>query len=138
MRPGVVELHRAFAPGTEIRLHLPMRPRITRPDPRIDAVRGSVAIERGPEVLCLESVDVPIAGFDGRLDAVSVELAGVREEAGRVVVPLVLEREPDVPWPYAEVPGSAQADRVDVPLLPYHSWAERGPSTMRVWLPARA
>ena len=24
---------------------------------------------------------------------------------------------------------------VEVPLIPYHDWAERGPSTMRVWLP---
>jgi hypothetical protein len=24
----------------------------------------------------------------------------------------------------------------DVPLIPYHRWANRGPSTMRVWLPA--
>jgi uncharacterized protein len=23
-----------------------------------------------------------------------------------------------------------------VPLVPYHDWAERGPSTMRVWLPS--
>ena len=25
---------------------------------------------------------------------------------------------------------------LDVPLVPYHDWAERGPSTMRVWLPS--
>ncbi|WP_420837620.1 hypothetical protein [Agromyces aureus] len=26
-----------------------------------------------------------------------------------------------------------------VPLVPYHAWAERGPSTMRVWIaPIRA
>lgn len=136
-RPGVVELQRTFAAGTEVRLQLPMRPRITRPDPRIDAVRGSVAIERGPEVLCLESVDVPIDGFDGRLDAVAIEPAGVREEGGRVLVPLLLEKDPDTPWPYAEAPRRVQADRADVPLIPYHSWAERGPSTMRVWLPAQ-
>jgi hypothetical protein len=24
---------------------------------------------------------------------------------------------------------------VEVPLVPYHDWANRGPSTMRVWLP---
>ena len=26
-------------------------------------------------------------------------------------------------------------DAVEVPLIPYHRWANRGPSTMRVWLP---
>ena len=36
-----------------------MAPRFTVADPRVDAVRGCVAVERGPEVLCLESVDTP-------------------------------------------------------------------------------
>ena len=30
---------------------------------------------------------------------------------------------------------SRSADDVDVPLVPYNRWANRGPSTMRVWLP---
>ncbi|MEX1134827.1 MAG: hypothetical protein WED83_08295 [Acidimicrobiia bacterium] len=24
---------------------------------------------------------------------------------------------------------------VDVPLVPYHHWANRGPATMRIWIP---
>jgi DUF1680 family protein len=23
----------------------------------------------------------------------------------------------------------------EIPMLPYHAWANRGPATMRVWLP---
>ncbi len=30
--------------------------------------------------------------------------------------------------------GEAAAS-LDLPLVPYHRWAERGPSTMRVWIP---
>ena len=26
--------------------------------------------------------------------------------------------------------------KVPVALVPYHDWAERGPSTMRIWIPA--
>src|SRR5699024_12581748 len=37
----------------------PVQPRTTTADPRIDAVRGTLAVERGPLVLCLESVDLP-------------------------------------------------------------------------------
>jgi DUF1680 family protein len=33
-------------------------------DPRVDAVRGCVAIERGPLVYCLEGVDHPGGGLD--------------------------------------------------------------------------
>ena len=57
--PGNVVVERTFAPGDEVTLTLPMTPRWTVPDPRIDAVRGCVAVERGPLVMCAESVDLP-------------------------------------------------------------------------------
>ena len=65
---GDVTVLRDFAVGEEIRLELPMRARFTRPDPRIDAVRGCVAVERGPVVLCAEAV----GGDAGHLDALRV------------------------------------------------------------------
>ena len=40
-------------------------------------------------------------------------------------------------WPYGTEPngeGTADGD-LSLRLIPYHRWAERGPSTMRVWLP---
>ena len=44
---------------------------------------------------------------------------------------------PDGAWPYfdGEGDGAAEGEDVDVPLVPYNSWANRGPSTIRVWLP---
>ncbi len=30
----------------------------------------------------------------------------------------------------------AGQDTIELTLTPYHSWANRGPSTMRVWIPA--
>ena len=41
-------------------------------------------------------------------------------------------------WPYAasdDVVQRRRPDLRDVPLVPYHDWANRGPATMRVWLP---
>ncbi|HWU29695.1 MAG TPA: hypothetical protein VN041_11485 [Microbacterium sp.] len=35
----------------------------------------------------------------------------------------------------AEVRRRDTGESADVALVPYHSWAQRGPSTMRVWLP---
>ena len=32
--------------------------------------------------------------------------------------------------------GEASQDTIELTLTPYHSWANRGPSTMRVWIPA--
>ena len=34
--------------------------------------------------------------------------------------------------------GVSDLEWVELPLLPYHAWATRGPSTMRVWLPVHS
>ncbi|MGH8840269.1 MAG: hypothetical protein ACRDVO_13605 [Jiangellaceae bacterium] len=31
--------------------------------------------------------------------------------------------------------GGDQPGGLEIPPLPYHAWANRGPSTMRVWMP---
>ena len=107
--------------GDEVRLELPVRARWTRPDPRIDAVRGCVALERGPLVYCVESTDQP-AGTE--LDSVAAEPTDALTE---------------------HVPGGVLGSAVAVEavgassgrltFIPYHAWGNRGLSTMRVWVP---
>lgn len=133
--PGYFDVTRAFRAGETIELILPMTPRLTIPDPRIDAIRGTVAIERGPEVLCLESVDVTSdASFDNlRLDPTS----SLEEENDGVRVLMRETPFADAWWPYREgnVGDKHDPRELTVSLIPYHSWAARGPSTMRVWIP---
>ncbi|MFI5695486.1 hypothetical protein ACIA58_26780 [Kribbella sp. NPDC051586] len=38
--------------------------------------------------------------------------------------------------PGPRTPAGRPARSLEVPLIPYRDWAERGPSTMRVWIPA--
>ncbi|WP_249138498.1 glycoside hydrolase family 127 protein [Phycicoccus avicenniae] len=135
--PGYVAVRRRFRRGDAVELVLPMRPRVTRPDPRIDAVRGCVAVERGPEVLCLESVDL-VEATGGPVDVAQalVDPASLDDTSGEVRIGVRTRAFEDRSWPYAgdgvpTRPGSTG----DVRLVPYHSWAERGPSTMRVWMP---
>ncbi|MFC4616390.1 glycoside hydrolase family 127 protein [Cellulomonas algicola] len=130
---GVATARRTFAVGDEVRLSLPVQPRVTTPDDRIDAVRGCVAVERGPLVLCAESTDLP-GGL--HVDAIRLDPsaplvadgAGARGR-GRAVA------HDDADWPYAPEPRERDADGFDLRLVPYHAWANRGPSTMRVWIP---
>ena len=135
--PGTVTEHRSWSRGDEVLLHLPMTPRFTYPDTRIDSIRGCVAVERGPLVLALESVDVPgVASVDElRLDPSRPP----REVDGRVVVTCRGVHPQDHQWPYrgswAESTAVAGDDLGEVPLVEYNAWANRGPSTMRVWLP---
>ncbi|WP_444543265.1 glycoside hydrolase family 127 protein [Microbacterium nanhaiense] len=130
--PGYLEVRREFRAGDTVTLHLPLAPRLTHPDPRIDAIRGTVAVERGPEVLALESVDL---GSDVA-DAEILTDEPLREEDGRVTAAISLRRRHDAGWPYgAAAPDDAAPETLRVPLVAYHEWAERGPSTMRIWVP---
>lgn len=133
--PGFAVVERELAAGDQIRLRLPVAPRFTWPDHRVDAVRGCVAVERGPLVLCAESLDLP----DGAsLDEVVVDPAVPPvEHDGRVLVRGRLLGEDPPGWPYdAETHAPGAGPAITLPLLPYHRWAERGPSAMRIWLPA--
>jgi DUF1680 family protein len=138
VKPGMVAERREWQSGDEVVLQLPMHPRFVFPDERVDAVRGCLAVERGPIVHALESVDLPPGmGVDEvRVDtAVSPRIVG-----GRVVVKCLRVHHQDNDWPFRGSPvevSPAVGDVLDeVPLVEYHSWANRGPSTMRVWIPA--
>jgi DUF1680 family protein len=132
-----LEVERRFAAGDVVELILPMAPRWTRPDPRIDALRGAVAVERGPLVLCAESVDLP-----ERMDLLDIEVdtaAAPDADEDGADVPVVERPDAGEQWPYAGEFGEPSTGRPprELRLIPYHRWAERGPSTMRVWLPER-
>lgn len=124
-----------FAAGDSVLLRLPLRPRFTHPAPRIDAVRGQVAVERGPLVLAVESVDLP-----GGLDTEHIVLdESVPPRTTANGARVALKRRPSatdwLEWPYAEESTSDSADTFEANFIPYYAWANRGPSTMRVWVP---
>jgi DUF1680 family protein len=132
--PGTATVRRAFRAGETVVLDLPVAPRFSSADPRVDAVRGSVAVERGPVVYALESIDLP-EGWDDVADAVVDASRPPADEEGTVTVRLARRAERDLPWPYGPRDAGAPLETVQVPLVPYHDWAERGPSSMRIWLP---
>jgi DUF1680 family protein len=130
---GWLEVRGEFAAGDVVTLSLPMDPRIARPDPRIDAVRGQIAVERGPLVLALESADVP-----GELDAAEVAIdadAGLEPTAHGAKVTLVAVGDWAVGWPYGATHDAEPTSLGEAELIPYYQWANRGPSTMRVFIP---
>ena len=144
VRPGRrVGDPRRSTSGDVVELHLPLAPRYTAADPRVDAVRGCLAVERGPEVLCLESVDLSArGGARGRRRA---GRAGRRQPAARGGrrgrrpaarrCPRRLGRWVAVRRPGDQPASTGRPRTFDVALVAYHDWANRGPSTMRVWLP---
>ncbi|MBE1489389.1 DUF1680 family protein [Plantactinospora soyae] len=137
VRAGYVTERRTWRRGDEVVLSLPMAPRFTHPDARIDAVRGCVAVERGPLVFAVESVD--LSGGEN-VDELLVDTSQPPMLAGGRVVVCCRRLDPaDHHWPYgggeAASTTTPRGDLLEVPLIAYHAWANRGPSTMRVWLP---
>jgi uncharacterized protein len=130
--PGYLGVRRRWQAGDVLRYELDTSPRLTFPDPRVDAVRGCAAIERGPLVYCLEQADQP-AGAE--LDDLAVLDGQLRETAS--VVPGVGETvliEADA----ARLPGAAGAaspDPCTVTAIPYFQWDNRDGRAMRVWVP---
>ena len=64
-------VRRQWDDGDEVVLVLPLEPRFTVADRRLDAARGAVAVEYGPLVYCLEAVDNP----GRRLDDLTIDTA---------------------------------------------------------------
>ncbi len=134
VRPGAVAVDGPFEVGERIELELEMTPRWSIPDTRIDSIRGCLAVEKGPLVLSVESVDLP-DGVD--VDAVRVDPgADLEESDGRVLAKGFLIDFEDRSWPYPDdVEPAVSGKEAVISLTPYHDWANRGPSTMRVWIP---
>jgi uncharacterized protein len=141
---GLWVVGREWNDGDEVVLVLPLEPRFTVSDPRLDVARGAVAIEYGPLVYCLEAVDN--AGH--RLDDLTVDTtvapkvasvngtlggAATIRTAGRV-----RPRTGDSWWPYGRA-GAAASDElgesVALTAVPYYTWGNRGPGAMRIWVP---
>jgi DUF1680 family protein len=114
-----------------LRFELDLSPRLTYPDRRIDAVRGTAAIERGPLVYCFEQADQP-AGADladlalvpGELRERAAELPGIGQtilvDTGAVQLPAA---------------GDAAGEQVIATAIPYFQWDNRDGRAMQVWLP---
>jgi DUF1680 family protein len=150
--PGYTHLTRTWRHGERVVVRVPLHPRITTPDQRIDALRGTVALERGPLVYAVEDADLP-----GQASIESLEVDpelhirpvadGVPGDAGGVRLEFEAVIRDDAPsdaWPYASRAAGSPPARgkgatvVHVGALPYFAWAQRDGLGMRVWLPTRS
>lgn len=143
---GYLRLDRDWQPGDRVELTLAMPVRTITAHPRVDAVRGSAALARGPLVYCLEHADLPAgsplaaAAFEdleldpatppvaertpGGLAPVTVR-AGLRARAGA---------EPALYRDSAPAPAGGGVTGT-VATIPYFLWANREAGPMRVWIP---
>ncbi|MEZ0448137.1 glycoside hydrolase family 127 protein [Cellulomonas sp. ICMP 17802] len=139
---------RVSGPASRIELDLPMPVVAVAAHPRVDAVRGCVALRRGPVVFCVEQAGLPagivledLALVPGSPLRTVGPVAGVDAP---VAVEAVVVHRPASGGPLYRPVGSGVVGTPGVPpverrltvrAVPYHCWASRGPGAMRVWMP---
>ncbi len=138
---GYLRLTRTWHAGDRVELVLAMLPRLVTAHPRVDAVRGTAALARGPVVYCLEHADLPeiLAGEvfeDLELDP-SVPLVAIPGEDGTTVRASIRARSGAAGALYRSATAAEDKGTVAavVPAIPYFRWANRAPGPMRVWIP---
>jgi len=115
-----LSISRTWHPGDEISLTFDMPIQLRRAHPKVKGHEGEVAVSRGPLVYCLESSDNPdVDIFNIKIDPTSLQpvfddflLGGITKIQAR------------------------STDEHPLILVPYHLWANRGASTMTVWVNA--
>lgn len=141
-QPGYLLVRRRWHAGDVLSVTLPLTPRLTYPSRRIDALRGTAAIERGPLVYCVEQADQAagdsvedLALAAGDCTERAADLPGV---GPTVVIEAAAEHlPPGRPEPYLAQPGRSAAGRpARAVAIPYFQWDNRDGRAMRVWLPS--
>ena len=135
---------REWQNGDEVVLLLPLQPRYTTADSRLDAARGTVALEYGPLVYCLEAVDNP----SHRLDDITIDTSTTAEVvpgegilAGVATIRTMghVRARDSSWWPYR--PATARSAETREPTMlnavPYYTWGNRAQGAMRIWVPTQ-
>jgi DUF1680 family protein len=116
---GYLIVRRNWRPGDTLTCDLRVAARLTYPGRRIDAIRGTVAVERGPLVYCFEQADQTVG-----LEDLTVRPAGPDS---------LREHQADLPDAGPAI--TLEADAATATAIPYFRWDNRDGGPMRVWMP---
>jgi hypothetical protein len=145
---GYVILERTWKTDDVLEADFEMPAFLVEADPRVDSVRGCVAIQRGPIVYCLEEHDqeAGVNLLDVKID-LSQELIPRRRDdllGGVMVIEGTGNQMERSEWqgnglyrPLVRGKQDHNPDRnVKLVAIPYYAWGNRGLKSMRVWTPA--
>lgn len=159
------KIRRQWKAGDVIQLDLPMPIRLMEASPKVRKLRGKVAVMRGPLVYCLElptsddggrvwkdgvflpeNIELIPEHRRGFLGGVTVLKGKALTEKGRMqfindkpeAAVSKTTSGPDDPLYSPLTPRPLQqpaGETIELSLIPYYAWANRGLSFMEVWIP---
>jgi DUF1680 family protein len=133
-----VEIRRVWKAGDQIGLSLPMDIKLMRANPLVEEARNQVAVQRGPVVYCLESPDLKDVKIDDVIVPSDIHLAPEKmriEEQTLVALTGKAKAVTPARWSgtlYRE--AATELRPVELRLIPYFAWGNRGGSEMTVWM----
>jgi DUF1680 family protein len=140
--PGAyTQLNAVWRKGMVIELNLPMPVTMMEANPLVEETRNQVAVKRGPVVYCLESADLAkgqkvfnialSAQNELKPEMIMIDNSSVMSLVGKA------DLRNESGWKnqlYKEVTSPKQ-NAVDVRLIPYYAWGNRGHVDMETWMP---
>ncbi|SEP46210.1 glycoside hydrolase family 127 protein [Mucilaginibacter sp. OK283] len=134
-------LNAVWQKGMVIELNLPMPVTMMEANPLVEETRNQVAVKRGPVVYCLESADLAqgqklfnialSAQNELKPEMIMIDNSNIMSLTGKADV------RNEANWKnqlYKEVSIPKQ-NAVDVRLIPYYAWGNRGHVDMETWIP---
>jgi hypothetical protein len=146
---GYIALRRTWKPGAKVTLQFDITPRLVASNEMVRDNIGKNAVERGPLVYCMESLDQPASSsvFDWTLDS-SAAAALFKSEwkpdlLGGIVTLSHSATRPVEPYEkqplYQSVsPNPPRSVAGQVTLIPYYTFHNREITAMQVWIPTDA
>jgi len=133
-------VNRKWNIGDKIALILPMPVKMLESNPLVEETRNQVAVKRGPVVYCVETAGIP---KDAKLFNLSLSAKGlltpqkIMIDHTDIVALTGKASVNDINWKnklYSDI--STQAKRsINVQLVPYFAWDNRGKGEMETWIP---
>lgn len=140
LKPGsYAEISKKWKKGDVIELNIPMPVQLMQANPLVEETKNQVAVKRGPIVYCLETKDmskkVDINAIildmnsDFKTNKIDIDNRNVIGITARAFV------ENDNWKNKLYQPISLTKKSINITLVPYFSWGNRGKGEMTVWMP---
>ena len=126
LEQGFLPITRKWKAGDVVELDFPMPVRRVSANEQVAALRGQVALERGPLVYCLEGVDNTNVFSAVLPDSAKINSKSRPDLLGGVTVLNIAGAQTKT--------SSGQTASENLTAIPYYTWNNRGNAPMEVWL----
>mgnify|MGYP003574860582 CR=1 FL=1 len=138
VKNGYVQLQQSWKANDKIELVMDMPATLLESNPLVEETRNQVVVKKGPVIYCLESADMPGQDlFDIAIPSgIKLQSQPMTISGGQVMALTGQARLVQQHWNnqlYKAINNNLRT--VNIKLIPYYAWANRGKTDMTVWMP---